>query len=136
MFQAGLEWCWMRNKDFYLGILEEISARMEQFDITLDELSLASGLEPKRLMHIFDGMIEDLGRHAFQQALVSIFKQADNQRHAPIPAWLAQHAASLSPSRSSSCCTLRSVWASARSCSASHSCSVEIAAESRRRQSL
>lgn len=60
MFQEGLERCWMRNKDFYLGILEDVIARMEQLEITVDELSLASGLEPKRLIHIFDGMIEDL----------------------------------------------------------------------------
>lgn len=72
MFQEGLERCWMRNKDFYLGILEEISARMEQFDITLDELSLASGLEPKRLMHIFDGMIEDLTLLELDNMLIAV----------------------------------------------------------------
>jgi hypothetical protein len=60
MMQEGTELCWMRNKDFYLGVLDEIVARMMQLDMTLDELSRGSGLEPKRLNHILSGMIEDL----------------------------------------------------------------------------
>jgi Cro/C1-type HTH DNA-binding domain len=60
MPQEGIELCWMRNKDFYLGVLDEIITRMTQMDMTLDELSQGSGLEPKRLNHILSGMIEDL----------------------------------------------------------------------------
>jgi hypothetical protein len=60
MMQEGIELCWMRNKDFYLGVLEAIIARMMQLDMTLDELSRGSGLEPKRLNYILSGMIEDL----------------------------------------------------------------------------
>ena len=41
-----------------------------------------------------DGMIEDLGRHASQQVLVSILGQADNEGNAPITGWPAPHAAS------------------------------------------
>lgn len=62
----------MRNKDFYLGILEEISMRMEKLDITLDELSLASGLEPKRLNHILSGMIEDLTLLELDNMLIAV----------------------------------------------------------------
>jgi hypothetical protein len=60
MMQEGTDLCWMRNKDFYLGVLEEIIGRMVKLDMTLDELSQGSGLEPKRLNHILGGMIEDL----------------------------------------------------------------------------
>ncbi len=72
MFQEGLELCWMRNKDFYLGILEVIIARMEQLDITIDEVSLASGLEPKRLIHILGGMIEDLTLLELDNLLIAV----------------------------------------------------------------
>ena len=60
MFQEGLDRCWMRNKDFYLGILEDITERMMQLSMTEHELSLASGIEAKRLKHVLGGMIEDL----------------------------------------------------------------------------
>jgi hypothetical protein len=60
MFQEGLDRCWMQNKEFYLGILADINERMTQIEMTMDELSLASGLESKRLNHVFGGMIEDL----------------------------------------------------------------------------
>ena len=60
MSQKGFEWCWMRNKDFYLGILADISERMTELDMTMDELSSASGLGTKRLNYVFGGMIEDL----------------------------------------------------------------------------
>jgi hypothetical protein len=60
MFQEGLDRCWMQNKEFYLEILEDISERMTQLEMTMDELSLASGLEAKRLNHVFGGMVEDL----------------------------------------------------------------------------
>ena len=49
-----------------------------------------------------DATIEDLGCHASQQALVSIFEQADDEAHARMTVRpVAQLAASLSPSRSS-----------------------------------
>ena len=60
MFQEERDRCWMRNKDFYLRVLEDISERMTQIDMTMDELSSASGVGTKRLNHVFGGMIEDL----------------------------------------------------------------------------
>lgn len=60
MLQEGFDRCWMRNKDFYLGILGYLSERMMQLDMTVDDLSSASGLPAKRLSHVLGGMIEDL----------------------------------------------------------------------------
>jgi hypothetical protein len=60
MPQEQLDWCWMRNKDFYLGILDDIYARMNDLNLSFDQLSSASGLEQLRINQIFSGMIEDL----------------------------------------------------------------------------
>ena len=60
MFQEGLDRCWMRNKDFYLGMLSHISERMTQLEMSVVELSLISGIEVRRLNHVLGGMIEDL----------------------------------------------------------------------------
>lgn len=60
MFQKGLDRCWMQDKDVYLRLLERISERMTELDMTMDELSSATGLGTKRLNHVFGGMIEDL----------------------------------------------------------------------------
>ena len=62
----------MRNKDFYLGILDEIGKCMEQLDISLEDLSLASGLELRRLNHIFAGMIEDLTLLELDNMLIAV----------------------------------------------------------------
>ena len=72
MSEARLERSWMRNKDFYLGILDEISACMEQLDISVEDLSLASGLEQRRLNHIFAGMIEDLTLLELDNMLIAV----------------------------------------------------------------
>ena len=72
MIQDGLERCWMRNKDFYLGIFEEISDCMTQLELTVEDLSLATGLEPKRLTHIFGGMIEDLTLLELDNILIAV----------------------------------------------------------------
>ena len=60
MLQEGLDRCWMRNKDFYLGMLSHISERMTQLEMSVVELSLVSGIEVRRLNHVLGGMIEDL----------------------------------------------------------------------------
>ena len=60
MLHDELERCWMRNKDFYLGILHEIISRMELLGISVDDLSVETGLDTKRLNHVLSGMIEDL----------------------------------------------------------------------------
>ena len=60
MLHDKLERCWMRNKDFYLGILHEIISRMELLGISVDDLSAETGLDTKRLNHVLSGMIEDL----------------------------------------------------------------------------
>jgi hypothetical protein len=72
MFQEGLGHCWMQNKAFYLGILEEISARMMQLDMTVADLASASGLEPRRLNHILAGMIEDLTLLELDNLLIAV----------------------------------------------------------------
>ena len=72
MFQEGLDLCWMRNKDFYLGILEDITERMMQLEMTVNELSLASGIEARRLNHVLRGMIEDLTLLELDNIIVAI----------------------------------------------------------------
>ena len=72
MFQEGLDRCWMRNKDFYLGILEDITERMMQLEMTVNELSLASGIEAKRLKNVLCGMIEDLTLLELDNIIVAI----------------------------------------------------------------
>ena len=62
----------MQNKDFYLGILDAVIARMEQLEISLDELSLASGLAPRRLDQIFGGLIEDVTLLELDNILIAV----------------------------------------------------------------
>jgi predicted XRE-type DNA-binding protein len=51
---------WMRNKDFYLGIVEAIEAHMIEKELSPNDVCLMCGIEQRRLGHIFSGMIEDL----------------------------------------------------------------------------
>jgi hypothetical protein len=60
MFQERRDRCWMQNKDFYLGVFEDICGRMTRLGMSVDDLSLASGLPARRLKHVLGGMIEDL----------------------------------------------------------------------------
>jgi hypothetical protein len=60
MLQDQGDFSWMRNKDFYLGIIETIETRMFENELSLKEVGLMCGIEQRRLVHIFSGMIEDL----------------------------------------------------------------------------
>lgn len=60
MLQDQGDFSWMRNKDFYLGIIEAIESRMIENQLGLKEVGLMCGIEQRRLSHIFSGMIEDL----------------------------------------------------------------------------
>lgn len=60
MLQDQGDFTWMRNKDFYLGIIEAIETRMIENKLSQNEMSLLCGIEQRRLGYIFSGMIEDL----------------------------------------------------------------------------
>jgi hypothetical protein len=60
MLQDQGDFNWMRNKDFYLGIIEAIETRMFENDLSLKDVCLMCGIDQRRLGHIFSGMIEDL----------------------------------------------------------------------------
>jgi hypothetical protein len=60
MLQDQVDFSWMRNKDFYLGVIEAIETRMIENDLSLMEVCLMCGIDQRRLGHIFSGMIEDL----------------------------------------------------------------------------
>jgi hypothetical protein len=60
MLQDQGDFSWMRNKDFYLGIIEAIESRMIENELSLKEVGLMCGIDQRRLGNIFSGMIEDL----------------------------------------------------------------------------
>jgi hypothetical protein len=60
MLQDQNDFSWMRNKDFYLRVIEALETRMIENELSFMEVCSKSGIEQRRLGHIFSGMIEDL----------------------------------------------------------------------------
>lgn len=60
MLQTHSDFSWMRNKDFYLGIIKTVEVRMLENEMSIEELCQSAGIAQQRLSHIFSGLIEDV----------------------------------------------------------------------------